>query len=62
MVPPDGLSPDGLDEPLPVSTDLSLQSTPSLLQPGTFDEDVMAYAKENFGADVEGEGGGGGEG
>lgn len=23
------------------------------LQPGTFNEDVMAYAKENFGADVE---------
>ncbi|KFZ02963.1 hypothetical protein V502_11348 [Pseudogymnoascus sp. VKM F-4520 (FW-2644)] len=32
------------------------------LQPGTFDGDVMAYAKENFGVAVGGEGGGGSEG
>jgi len=32
------------------------------LQPGSFDDDVLAYAKANFNAAIGGEGGGGGEG
>lgn len=32
------------------------------LQPGTFDEEVLEYAKSNFEAAVGGQGGGGGEG
>lgn len=32
------------------------------LQPGTFDDDVLAFARDNFKAVVAGEGGHGGEG
>jgi len=32
------------------------------LQPGTFDDDVLTYAKENFTAAIAGDGGRGGEG